>query len=560
MADGRRDLQFFQGLRADDGRLGVVLVIGRAADEAHAEGAHEAGNGRTDDLAAQELFESPQDGVVVESAALDDDVLAELGRVFDLDDFIQGILDDRVREACRDVGQCSPFFLGLLDFGVHEDRAARAQVDGALGQEGGLREVLDGHFQGFGEGIQEGTAARRAGFIEQDVFDMAVFDAAAFHVLAADIKEEVDVRAEVGRCLIVGNGFDFAQVEVQRFLEQGFAVAGDAGFGDEGLFRQAAVDFGDDVLGRCQRAAFIVLVVRIKDLHVFAEDDGLDGRRAGVDAQVARAAVGGDVRLRDRVLAVAGPKFVEFGLVVEQRFDAVRFGQGRFVDVLQLAHEVHEGNGLRIYAAQGGADGHVDLSVFRGNNLFRRQMEGLGELFSKLGQVGQRTAEEADRAFDGTAAGQAGDGLEDDGLEDGSGDIFLAGPFVEQGLDVRLGEDAAAGGDGINRVGFLGQFIEAAGIGVEEGRHLVDEGPGPAGTVAVHAVFVAAGQVGDLRIFTAEFDDDVRLGIISADGFGTGNDFLQKGNVQVVCQGDAARAGDGHGDLTVAKDFIGVLE
>ena len=77
------------------------------------------------------------------------------------------------------------------------------------------------------------------------------------------------------------------------------------------------------------------------------------------------------------------------------RVRAVRFGQGRFVDVLQLAHEVHEGNGLSIYAAQGGADGHVDLSVFRGNNLFRRQMEGLGELFPKLGQVGQRTAEEA---------------------------------------------------------------------------------------------------------------------------------------------------------------------
>ena len=137
----------------------MVFVVSRAADEAHAESSHEAGNGRADDLAAQELFESPQDGVVVESAALDDDVLAELGRVFDLDDFIQGILDDRVREACRDVGQRSPFFLSLLDFGVHEDRAARAQVDRALGQEGGLREVLNGHFQGFGERIQERTAA-----------------------------------------------------------------------------------------------------------------------------------------------------------------------------------------------------------------------------------------------------------------------------------------------------------------------------------------------------------------------------------------------------------------
>ena len=66
----------------------------------------------------------------------------------------------------------------------------------------------------------------------------------------------------------------------------------------------------------------------------------------------------------------------------------------------------------------------------------------------------------------------------------------------------------------------------SSGIGVEEGRHLVDEGPGTAGAVTVHAVFVTAGQVGDLRIFAAEFDDDVRLRIIGADRFGTGNDFL----------------------------------
>lgn len=389
---------------------------------------------------------------------------------------------------------------------------------------------------------------------------MTVFDAAAFHVLAADIEEEVDVRAEVGRCLIVGNGFDFAQVEVQRFFEQRFAVARDAGLGDEGRFRQAAVDFSDDFLGCRQGGAFVVLIVRIENLHVFAEDDGFNRRRAGVDAQVARAAVGGDVRLGDGMLAVAGPEFVELSLIVEQRFDAVRFGQRRFVDALQLAHEVHEGHGFRIYTAQGGTDGHVDLGVFRGDDLFRRQVERLGELFPKLGQVGQRAAEEADCPLDGAAAGQAGDGLEDDGLEDRRRDVFLAGPFVEQGLDVGLGEDAAAGGDGIDRVGFLGHFIEAAGICVEEGRHLVDEGSGPAGAVAVHAVFVAAGQVGDLRIFAAEFDDDVRLGIVRADGFGPGDDFLQKGDVQVVCQGDAARAGDGHGDLTVAKDFIGVLQ
>ena len=57
-------------------------MVGRAADKPHAEGSHEAGDGRPDDLAAQELFKSPQHGVVVEGAALDDDVFAQLFRVF----------------------------------------------------------------------------------------------------------------------------------------------------------------------------------------------------------------------------------------------------------------------------------------------------------------------------------------------------------------------------------------------------------------------------------------------------------------------------------------------
>ena len=121
----------------------MVFVVSRAADEAHAESSHEAGNGRADDLAAQELFESPQDGVVVESAALDDDVLAELGRVFDLDDFIQGILDDRVREACRDVGQRSPFFLSLLDFRVHKYCTSCTYINRVLGKKCSFGKVLN---------------------------------------------------------------------------------------------------------------------------------------------------------------------------------------------------------------------------------------------------------------------------------------------------------------------------------------------------------------------------------------------------------------------------------
>lgn len=42
-------------------------------------------------MAAQELFKSPEDSVVIKSTALDDDVLAKFCRVFDFDNFIKGI-------------------------------------------------------------------------------------------------------------------------------------------------------------------------------------------------------------------------------------------------------------------------------------------------------------------------------------------------------------------------------------------------------------------------------------------------------------------------------------
>ena len=101
------------------------------------------------------------------------------------------------------------------------------------------------------------------------------------------------------------------------------------------------------------------------------------------------------------MLTVAVLEFVQFFLAVKEGRYPVRLGQCRFVDVLQLAHEVHEGYRLGIHASQGRANSDVDLGIFRSNDLVRRQVKGLGELFAKLGQVGQRTAEEANRALMG---------------------------------------------------------------------------------------------------------------------------------------------------------------
>ena len=50
---------------------------------------------------------------------------------------------------------------------------------------------------------------------------------------------------------------------------------------------------------------------------------------------------------------------------------------------------------------------------------------------------------------DGLSAGQAADGLVDNCLEDRGCQVFLGRALIDQGLDVGLGENTAAGGDGI---------------------------------------------------------------------------------------------------------------
>ena len=78
-------------------------------------------------------------------------------------------------------------------------------------------------------------------------------------------------------------------------------------------------------------------------------------------------------------------------------------------------------------------------------------------------------------AADGLAAGKARNGLVDDRLEDRGGKVGLRRTLVDEGLDVRLGEHAAARGDGVDLLIVRGLAVETRGIGLQEGGHLVDK-------------------------------------------------------------------------------------
>ena len=137
------------------------------------------------------------------------------------------------------------------------------------------------------------------------------------------------------------------------------------------------------------------------------------------------------------------------------------------------------------------------------------QVEREVETVAQLGEILQRTAQEGDVAADGTAARQTRDGLGHDGLEDGSGDVLGTSAFVEQRLYIGLGKNAAAAGDGIDGGGVGREFVKAAGVGVQQSGHLVDEGARAAGAGAVHALLDAVVEVDDLGVLAAQFDGNI---------------------------------------------------
>ena len=212
-------------------------------------------------------------------------------------------------------------------------------------------------------------------------------------------------------------------------------------------------------------------------------------------------------------------------------------GRARFLGLARLL-------GGFLLREEGGTDRDVELGVVGGDEGVGLGQEGLVGL-AQGGQEVQGAAEEHDGSADRAAARQARDGLGGDGVEDGGGQVLVGGTLVDEGLDVGLGEDAAARGDRVE-LGVTGrQLAEAGCVRVQEGRHLVDKGARTARARAVHALLGGGVQVGELGVLAAQLDDDVDLGVQALGGLGARDDLLNEGDSHGTGGRQAAGAGDG---------------
>ena len=190
-----------------------------------------------------------------------------------------------------------------------------------------------------------------------------------------------------------------------------------------------------------------------------------------------------------------------------------------------------------------GPDSDVKLRVFRGNEGVCLGEQGLVGL-AKLRKEVQRAAEEHDVSADGSTASQTCNGLGCDRAEDRGREVLVRGALVDQWLDIRFRKDTAARGDGVKLGVCFGQRIEPRSIGVEKRGHLVDKGSGSTRAGSVHSLFRGGVKVGELGIFTTQFDNDVNFWVESLSGFRSCDDFLDEGDFHCSSGRQTTRAGD----------------
>ena len=373
-------------LGREDGR-GAVRAGAIAGEQGRTVGAHAAGDVGTHGMNAGELLKRAQRGVGHKGAALNDYLAADLLGIAQLNNLEQGILDDGIGQAGRDVAHRGAFLLRLLDARVHKDRTATAQVDRGLGMDGGIGERVHVHVHRDGEALDKATATRRAGLVEHDVLDDAVLDAQALHVLAADVQDKLDAGQECFGAAQVRNGLDLAGIGFEGLDEQRLAVARGGHVADGAAGGDVVVEIGHDDLGRAQDVAVVVAVPGVQQLAVLAHERGLHGGGAGVDANEHAAGVAFELALGDDFLVVAG---FELGKVLvggKERIQALDLGTLCVAQGIDGLDELRERAELIGLVRHGGTARHKQVGVLGHDAVLLVQVEREIEAVAQLGEV-----------------------------------------------------------------------------------------------------------------------------------------------------------------------------
>ena len=354
---------------------------------------------------------------------------------------------------------------------------------------------------------------------------------------------------------VVRHRFDFAYIRFERSLDQLFAVAGDTRAADDGFLRELVIEVRQDLPGTVQRSTLISCIVFIKDIAFPVEKDSLDRCGTSVDAEPYRAFCLGNIGSWRMETSMAFLEFLVIFFRCKKRRERLGIAQIGFLRVLHLRQPAVKIERLVVAGRNSSADSDIQFAVFRNDHILILDIQSLLETFAKDRLERQRTTKECYLAVDRASAGQAGNRLIDDGLENGQCNVFMRDAFIQERLDICLGENAAAGSDRVDFLRLLGHLSKACCIDRKKRCHTVDECARAACACAIHTLIDTISQVRDLLIFAAQLDDDIRIRIERADCLRFRQDFLTERQSHHLCKSHAAASGNGRGD-TVTRIIL----
>ena len=271
------------------------------------------------------------------------------------------------------------------------------------------------------------------------------------------------------------------------------------------------------------------MVVSIKQFRLGRNQHHFGGGGACVDAKIRISLIGFQITRGNGAPPVADLKRLVVRLCLEQGEHGVH-GRGLIRRLLQHGKEPLKGGGRMVLRAQRRADGGVAVSVLREDSMVGIQVKGLHKAGTQSLEEVKGAAQKDQLACELPALGEATHGLIHHSLKNGGGDVLLSPALIQDGLHIALGEDAAAGSNGINFFMPQGERVQLAGGHIQQGGHLIDKRAGSTGTRAVHPFLQGIPEEDDFGVLAPQLNDGVGVWDEGSDSGGGGVNLLNKSN------------------------------
>ena len=352
----------------------------------------------------------------------------------------------------------------------------------------------------------------------------------------------------MGGGVVVGHGLHQTQITGESIFDEILAVAGDSRSLDVHPAAAEPVDLLQLLQNNGHRIALVGVIVGVEQLSLGADEGHLGGGGSGVNPQPGIPRIGEDIGLGGVRGVVPGNKGVVFRLAAEERGHGIH-QCGVVHALLQLFEKAVKVMLLVVRGTQSRADGGEAVAVLRENGMVLVQLQRLHKALPQAGEEVERTAQEDNLPLQLPPLGEAGHSLIHHGLKNRGRHILLAPALVQDRLDIALGKNATAGGDGVYFFVLQGEFIQFGDGHIHQGGHLIDEGAGSAGTGAVHPLLQGAAEENNLGVLAAQLNNGVGVRYVGINGGGGGVHLLHKVDTRRLGHTQPGRSGDDHAHL-----------